>query len=105
MTIERLVKARESQYKPEGCKEFRKLETFYINGVEAEYTKSEEAIELLEENDVDVSQYETEESKKAGDLHEETARKARDDHVASCQLEGCTEMREARIEYDEEQKK
>ena len=103
MTIERLVKARDNQYKPDGCKEYRRLEKDYLN-FDYEYTKTPEAIEALEDNDVDTSQYQTEENKKAEIEHEDVAIKARDGHVAICTNGACIEMRTAQKEYEEEQK-
>lgn len=105
MTIERLVKAREDQYKPDGCKEYRTLERHYLDGFEYKYTKSEDIISELEDNDVDVSKYQTEENKIAEELHETTSIKAREDHLAVCDNPRCKEMREAKIEYDLENKK
>jgi len=105
MPIERLVKAREDQYKPEGCKEYRKLERVYLDGFEYKYTKSEEVISELEDNGVDVGQYQTEENKKAEEVHEETSIKAREDHLASCENAACKEQHAAKVEYDQEQKK
>ncbi len=105
MPIERLVKAREDQYKPDGCKEYRRLEKIYLGFDSYEYTKSEETIEALEEQGANTDEYLTDECKKKMDEHEETTRKARDDHIQECKESACTELREAQAEYDQEQKK
>ncbi len=98
ITLDEVTKTRENAYKE--CKEYRKLEFFYIHGFEPKYTKSDEIIDELEDNDVDVDKFQTEESKKAEQEHEETATKARDDHVKTCEI--CKPYNDTWNEYNKQ---
>jgi len=95
ITLDKVTEEQKKAYKE--CKEYRKLENFYISGFEPKYTKSDEIISELEDNDVDVDKFQTEESKKAEQEHEETAFKAREDHVATCEI--CKPYHETWTEY------
>ena len=70
------------------CKVFNKREREYLN-FEMDYTKSEEIISELEDNDVDVSKYQTDESK----VKEEQAEKDwvifQDEHLRTCNDNHC----------------
>ncbi len=88
ITLNDLIEAREQQYKKDGCKIYRILEHRYLN-FDYEYTKSDEVIEALEEKDFDVSEYQTEENKKAEEDHEITSLKAREDHTKICENKYC----------------
>ncbi len=82
VTLDELMKT------PHTCKVFNKREREYLN-FDYEYTKSDEIIAELEDNDVDLTQYQTEENKIKEIKHEEDWGKFRDEHLSSCQDPYC----------------
>jgi len=76
------------------CKEYRELEKFHLN-FKFEYSISADEIQLLEDNDVDVDKYIT--NQKEYDQHENTCTEKMDKHLRNCNSEGCKLLFEYRV--------
>ncbi len=77
------------------CKDYREIQKFHLDGFEFEYSKTSDEIELLEENDVNIDQYIT--NQKEFDEHEKIAQERMEKHLKNCNEKGCKLLFEYRI--------
>ncbi len=91
-TLDELIACRQEAFK---CKGFREAEKFYLDGFTPKYTKSDEIISELEDNDVDVSQYQTEESKIEQEEHDKLGIRLREEHLKTCNEDVCRKYYES----------
>ncbi len=73
------------------CEEYRKLETIHLQrGPEPKYSKDSYDIGLLEEHDVDVSKYITNQDEI--DAHDEKYGNLVSDHTKTCEKQCCKDI-------------
>ena len=77
------------------CKTYNKLEHEYLS-FQYEYNLTADQIDIMEENDVDLTKYQTKENKIKEDIHEKETFKAKEDHILTCEENYCKTVRSFR---------